>query len=311
MQQVLLSILLYITGQQGKNVQRKVGIIGLGHMGRAVARKLHAAGDILFVFNRTRSKAESLLQLGARITDSPRQLADNTDVTISLVSDDKAMESIAFGDNGFISGVSVGKFHIDMSTLSESMIERVDEAISDVGGHMVHAPILGGPLDVFNGTATICAGGPKATVQAVLSLLESISRPVYHVGELTHGTRMKLALNIMLTHLFTGIASSLAFARKGDLPEHLVHDILTRISSGIVHKLGEKMLSGDRGITFTVANLEKDQRYFLDAARNLGLELPTIEAARKLFRNAIDVNMAQEDFTSIYHLLLKETGNHK
>ena len=283
---------------------RKVGIIGLGHMGRAVARRLHAAGHHLVLYNRTQSKADSLMQLGARLAQSPKALAAEVDVIITLLSDDSAMGSVAFGEQGFATEVEVGKIHIDMSTLSREMIEDVEEKVRESGGNMLHAPILGGPLDVFTGNATICVGGAKSNFQAALPLLESISKPVHLVGELTDGTHMKMALNIMLTHLSLGIASSLAFAERTALPKPLVHEILSKVSGTVVDKLGQKILSEEKGVSFTIKNFEKDQRYFREASLEHGLDLPTIKASHELYEKAVAAGLGEEDFTAIYKFLL-------
>lgn len=284
---------------------KSAGVIGLGHMGRAVARRLCAGGYKVRVYNRTRSRADSLLQIGARRSDTPRALAEAVDVVISLVSDDEALEAVAYGDAGFADSITVGKTYIEMSTLTEDAIEKVQRRVQRAGGKMLHAPILGGPLDVFTGNATIVAGGAKSTFQAVVELLERISKPVHLVGGTpAHGTRMKMALNIMITHYFAGIASSLAFAGRGDLPQRLVHDIVTRIAGNVVERLGAKMLSSDRGVNFTMRNLAKDERYFIGGAEKLGLDLPTLNAVHDLAEKAIADGLGDEDFTAIYSYML-------
>lgn len=273
-------------------------------MGRAVARRLLAARNRVVVFNRTRNRADSLLQLGAVQATSAAQIADTADVVFTLVSDDAAIEQLAYDEDGFADRITVGKVLIDMSTLSERTVEGINQRVRQAGGSMLHAPILGGPVDIYSGTATIVAGGAKAQYQKVLPLLEAISKQVHLVGELVHGTRMKMALNIMLTHYLMGTASSLAFAVRGGLPVPLVLDIMQRVASGVVQRTGDKMLSGETGVTFSIRNFEKDQRLFMDAARRLGVNLPTIEATEKLATEALEKNMGDEDFTALFRLLL-------
>jgi 3-hydroxyisobutyrate dehydrogenase len=286
------------------SASRIIGIIGLGHMGRAVARRLLAARNRVVVFNRTRNRADSLLQLGAAQASSAAQIAETADVIFTLVSDDAAIEHLAYDEDGFADRITVGKVLIDMSTLSEKTVEGISQRVRQAGGSMLHAPILGGPVDIYSGTATIVAGGAKAQYQKVLPLLEAISKQVHLVGELVHGTRMKMALNIMLTHYLMGTASSLAFAVRGGLPVPLVLDIMQRVASGVVQRTGDKMLSGETGVTFSIRNFEKDQRLFLDAARQLGVHLPTIDATEKLATEAMEKNMGDEDFTALFRLLL-------
>lgn len=282
----------------------RIGIIGLGQMGRAVAWKLLAEGVPLNLFNRTRSKAEELLDEDVTLADSPQELAESCDAIISFVSDDQAMNSLAFESDGFSSSLINGKLLIEMSTLSEEMIEKVHKSISENGGRMLHAPVLGGPSEIENGSATICVGGDETSLQEVLPVLEKISSHVYFLGSVTQGTLMKMALNIMLAHLLTGISSSLAFANKTGLPQELVHDILSRVSGKVVARIGGKILNNDRSVTFRMSNLEKDQIYFLQAASKRGLELPTLSAAQRLFKSAVDEGMGEEDFTSVYRYIV-------
>lgn len=290
----------------GKPLKEKIGIIGLGHMGRAVARRLQRAGYTLGLYNRTLSKAEAFLQLGASIAPTPEALARVVDVLVTVVSDDRALDELAFGDHGFVGGLRENTVYIDMSTLSEEIVSKVAAAAEKVGATMLHAPILGGPVDVFLGRAAIFVGGDLKVVNRVRPVLHTISQPVHHVGELTKGTHMKMALNIMLTHFLSGTASSLAFAKRAGLNQELVHEILSRIASGVVERIGEKMLSDEKGVTFDFKNLEKDQRYFLAAAKRMGLELPTIAAAHKLFKGALKHGWGDEDYTAVYRILLEE-----
>lgn len=284
-----------------------VGVIGLGQMGRAVARRLCAGGYKVRVYNRTRSRADSLLQIGARLADSPRALAEAVDVVITLVSNDEALEAVAYEEAGFADSITVGKTYVDMSTLTEGAIKKVQKRVAKAGGKMLHAPILGGPLEVFTGNATIVAGGAKSTFQSVVDILECISKPVHLVGGTpAHGTRMKMALNIMLAHYFSGIASSLAFAERGDLPKNLVHEIVTRIAGNTVERLGAKMLSDEHGLTFSMNNFAKDLSYFIGGAEKLGLDLPTLPAIHGLIEKAVKAGHGDEDFTALYQYMLEK-----
>lgn len=286
---------------------RSVGLIGLGLMGVSIARRLIASGYPLKVHNRTREKAESLLQLGAQWSDSPAGLARSVDILVTMVSNDEAIDAISQGKQGFLAAMSPSKTLLEMSTLSPGKIVQLQGSVRATGASILHCPILGGPVDVYNGTATICAGGAKATYNMVNEVLEDISPTVHYVGEITRATLMKLSLNIMLTHFFLGLSSSLTFARKAKLPPYLVHDILSKIAEPVVTKLGEKILNENSGVTFSVENFEKDQRYFLEAAKELGVRLPVNEAARELAREALEKGWAGRDFSEMARLLVEET----
>jgi 3-hydroxyisobutyrate dehydrogenase len=285
---------------------RSIGVIGLGQMGVSIARRLIAAGYPLTVYNRTKNKADSLLQMGASWADSPGELVEKVDVTITIVSDNQAIEKLALDEGGFLNSLTPAKILIEMSTLTPATVRKLFSKIREKEAGMLHCPILGGPLDVYGGRATICAGGPKSVYTSVSSILEDISSTVHYVGEITKATVMKLSLNIMLTHYFLGVASSLSMAKAAKLPPYLIHDILTRIAEPVVQKLGDKILNQEESITFTLNNFEKDQRYFLEAAAELGVHLPTNEAVQKLALEALDKGMGNLDFSSLAALLLKE-----
>lgn len=282
-----------------------VGLIGLGYMGKAIARRLLAEGQSLRLYNRTAAKMESLVQQGATTAATPRDLAASCDAVLTMVSDDQAFEAVTLGPDGAVEGLREGAVLIDMSTLSAEMVGRVADAVAERGAEMLHAPILGGPVNIYLGNATITVGGDEETLRRAIPLLEKISTPVIHVGPLTNGTRMKMALNITLAHLLAGIAGSLAFAGRAGLDQNQVLSILGRSSGVILERTGERMLSDESGVTFSVRNLEKDQRYFLAAAKKFGLELPTLAAAQKLFEKAIKAGLGEEDYTSLYRFISK------
>jgi 3-hydroxyisobutyrate dehydrogenase-like beta-hydroxyacid dehydrogenase len=275
-------------------------------MGISIARRLIAAGYPLNVYNRTKSKADSLLQLGAEWADSPRRLAERSDVIVTMVSNDTAVAAIMEGNDGLLAGLAPSRTVLEMSTISPDTVEELNTSVRRKEAAMLHCPVLGGPLDVYNGRATIFVGGPKATFTSIASILEDISSPVHYIGEIAKASMTKFALNIMLTHYFMGLSSSLNFARQAKLPPYLVHDIITRIANPVVKNLGEKILNDDTGITFSMENFEKDQRYFLEAAEQLNISLPTIEAVQELAEKALDKGWGDKDFTALNKMLLPD-----
>lgn len=284
----------------------KIGLIGLGQMGYAVARRLLAAECPLVIYNRTAAKAETLVQQGAILATSPCSLASEAGTVITIVSDDEALDAVVSGPNGVAVGIEKGAVLIDMSTLTPDAVEKTAKKLHERGAEMLHAPILGGPMNVYVGSATFTVGGREETVHRLRPLLEQICKPVIYTGPLTNGTYTKLALNIMLTHFMTGLANSLAFAGRAGVDQQLVLKIISRAAGHILERTGEKMLSGDESVTFTFHNLEKDQRYFLKAADKLGLSLPTIEAVQKLLAKANTEGWEEEDFTAFYRYIQKE-----
>jgi len=284
----------------------KVGLLGLGLMGSAVAAKLLRGGLELTVFNRTAAKAKPFVELGARLARSPVEAAGGRDVLITLVANDEALEALACGEQGFLMGLDEAKVLIDMSTLTPGAIRRTAAAALARGSQMLHAPILGGPEAVLSGRATVFVGGPEPVYKRVRSVLEAISEPVHYVGDLTSGTLTKMSTNVMLTHLLMGTISSLALAKRAGLDQMLVLETLSRIAGVNIERIGRRMIEGERKRTFSIRNLVKDQHYFYDTAAELGIDLPTISAARDYFIRAADRGLGEEDFTALYSFMLGE-----
>ena len=281
-----------------------IGLAGLGQMGRAVARRIMVAEYPLALYNRTDSKLKPFISDGTPRAATPRELAEGRDMVLTLLSDDEAFSAVLDGPDGVAAGIGKGALLIDMSTLTPGAIKRAADALNERGAGMLHAPILGGPKQVFLGSATITAGGSGEAFHRAKPLLEAISRPVHHVGPLEHGTLTKMALNIMLGHLGMGTASMLAFAGRTGIDQDLVLGIMSRYSSEAVNAIGRKMISGDDSVSFYLRNLEKDMRYFLQTAGDYGLELPTIAAARELLVKAIEEGAGDEDWTAVYRRML-------
>ncbi|HUX06311.1 MAG TPA: NAD(P)-dependent oxidoreductase [Acidobacteriota bacterium] len=288
----------------------RIGLIGLGQMGTAIAQRLLQTNDSLMLYNRTKSKLTPFLQQGAEMAATPAELASRCDAVVTMVSDDEAFTAVVFGPEGIASGINEGAVLIDMSTLTAPAVLRAAEAVRERGADMLHAPILGGPQNLLLGSATITVGGESETFDRMLPMLEAVAKPVLHVGKLTNGTHMKMALNIMLSHLLMGVSSSLAFAGRAGLDQAAVKSILSRVSGSVVERVAGKILSGEQDVTFYLKNLEKDQRYFVETARGMGLELPTIEAAQRLSEKAVEAGLGEENYTAVYRFMLEKSSIH-
>ena len=282
----------------------RIGLAGLGQMGRAVARRIMVAEYPLALYNRTASRLEPFISDGAGRAETPRELAEGRDVVLTLLSDDDAFAAVLEGPDGIAAGIEKGALLIEMSTLTPGAIKSAAGLLGERGAEMLHAPILGGPKQVFVGSATITAGGPKEAFDRARLLLEAISRPVHHVGPIENGTLTKMALNIMLAHLGMGTASMLAFAKLAGIDQNLVLRTMFRYASEAVNAMGLKMISRDESVSFYLRNLEKDMRYFLQTADEFGLELPTIAATRELLAEAVEDGAGDEDWTAIYQRML-------
>ncbi|MGZ3602602.1 MAG: NAD(P)-dependent oxidoreductase [Ktedonobacterales bacterium] len=179
---------------QNQPVKRSVGFIGMGHMGLAMAHRLLDAGNHLVVYDRTREKAEQLVQRGADVAQSPRELAARCDVVMSCVTDDEALDDVMFGEDGALAGVRKGSMLIDLSSVSPKASRRLHAAAQEKGAAMIDAAVSGSVPQVEQGSLVIFVGGEQETYQQCKPLLEVLGKNIFYMGPSGMGTTMKLVV---------------------------------------------------------------------------------------------------------------------
>ncbi|MGQ9902210.1 MAG: NAD(P)-dependent oxidoreductase, partial [Fimbriimonadales bacterium] len=253
-----------------------VGFIGLGIMGRPMARHLLQAGYPLVVHSRSRPPIDALVALGAREARTPAELAKQCAVVITCLPDDATVERIWLtGENAALPALEAGSLAIDMGTTAPSLTQRLAEAARERGVAFLDAPVTGGQWGAEAGTLTIMVGGDAEAFQRALPILQAMGSRVVHVSESGSGQRMKLANQIAVAVGMLAVAEALLFAEQAGLDLHLTVETLGSGAAGswAMENLGRRIADGDLQPGFMVKLLQKDLAILMDEARRTGTPL--------------------------------------
>lgn len=262
----------------------RVGFIGLGIMGLPMTKNILKAGFAVTVYNRTRSKCDEVAKLGAKVANSPKEVAEQSDVIITMVSDTPDVQEVILGENGVIHGVRPGSIVVDMSTISPSATREIAKELEKKGVMMLDAPVSGGEKGAIEGTLTIMVGGPEEALERVMPVFNAVGKNVTHMGPSGAGQMTKLCNQVgcALTILSFAEAFTLAAAAGLDLDK-----VFKAISGGAagswsMTNYGPKVLAGDFSPGFMVKLHLKDLRLVMNAARELHVALPGTAVAQQL-----------------------------
>jgi len=263
----------------------KIGWIGTGVMGAPMAGHLQAAGHELAVFNRTRSKAETLLRNGAKWCDSPAEVAANCEILFTMVGFPGDVEEVYLGERGILSVEGPCRLVVDMTTSQPSLARRIATEASPRGIHSLDAPVSGGDVGAREGILAIMAGGVKEAFNRALPLFERMGKNIAHMGGPGAGQHTKMCNQILVAGNMIGVCESLLYAAKLGLDQKAVIDIIGKgaASSWLINNLGPRILRGDYAPGFFVEHFIKDMGIALDEAAAVGLSLPGLAVIRQLY----------------------------
>jgi 3-hydroxyisobutyrate dehydrogenase len=267
------------------SVKERIGFIGLGIMGRPMARNLMAAGYPLTVWNRSRPGIDELVGQGAAEAAGPRAVAEHSDVVITIVGDSPDVEGIALGPGGIIEAGREGLVFVDMSTISPAVTRRIAARLGEAGVEMLDAPVSGGEPGAINATLSIMVGGPEATFERCRPIFQAMGRTIVHCGPSGSGQTVKLCNQIAAALNNLAMCEALMFAAKmGVDPRKMVEAVSAgAATSWAIQNLAPKVLARDFRPGFKVAHQQKDLRLVLEAADEQHLPLPGAALAHQLF----------------------------
>ena len=262
-----------------------IGFIGLGIMGRPMARNLLKAGHALIVHSRSRGPVDEIAQAGAKVGNSPRDVAAQADVLITMLPNSPDVELVALGRDGIIEGARAGLIFVDMSTISPIVSKKVGEALAQKSVKMLDAPVSGGERGAFDGALSIMVGGDKPVFDAVLPIFQAMGKTITHLGPLGFGGFTKLANQIIVAVNLTALAEALTLAKKAGLDRDLT---LTALAGGLAGSkcLDQKKpnyLADTYNPGFKIDLHFKDLGLIMESARALGVPLPTTAVVQELF----------------------------
>ena len=288
----------------------RVGVIGLGTMGGAMAANLARAGFPLSAWNRTPGHAAELEALGVRIAGTPAALASAVDVVLVCVSDTLDVESVLFGPDGVAAGAAAGSLVIDCSTIDPAATRRFAAALARQGIGFVDAPVTGGSEGARNATLAILVGGAPVDLERARPILSAIGRTVTHLGPVGAGQAAKAVNQVILAGTYLGVAEGLVLALKAGLdPEQVV----TALSGGaaqswVLANRSGRMLANDYPLGFKVALHLKDLGIALDLARESGAVLPVAALAAQLEAGLVATGHADDDMSALARAIRSLSG---
>ncbi len=285
-----------------------VALIGTGVMGAAMAGHLLEAGFPLVVFNRTRAKAGGLIARGATWAKTPGEASARAAITITMVGYPADVEEVYLGEGGIIERARPGSLLIDMTTSTPTLAARIGATAADRGLDALDAPVSGGDVGARNATLTIMAGGTAAAYERALPLFEVMGKTFSHMGDAGAGQHTKMANQIGIAGTMLGLIEALQYAKAAGLDLERTHSALSGggANSWSWGAYGPRILGGDFAPGFFVKHFVKDLRIALDESREMGLTLPGLELAERLYSRLQDVDGAELGTQALW--LLYERG---
>lgn len=289
--------------------KQKIGWIGAGRMGFELASRLLRAGCDVTVYNRTRAKAEPLTKLGAKLADTPADLADR-DIVFTIVGESDDFLAVTTGPNGVLTGTKAPKILIDCSTVSEEASLAVRKAAAKLGCDLLAAPISGNPKVVKSGKASVAASGPKRAFDQAQPFLALFGRGVSYVGELEQARIVKICHNVMLGIVAQSMAEIAVLAGKHGVPRHAFFEFFNNsvMGSDFTRYKTPAYVNLDFTATFTPPLLRKDLDLGLAAARKQNVPMPVTATVREILTHLIGMGYKDQDFATLIEFEAKGAG---
>ena len=268
---------------------RRIGLIGLGLMGRPMGMNLLKAGHKLTVWNRTASRAQELVVAGARLAKTPREAAAEAEILLTMVSDPPALEEVLWGhegkNDGALGGLRAGSIYIDSSTVSPALVRKIAAACAERQVRFLDAPVTGGDWGAREGNLVFMIGGDAATLKEVEPILGVMGKKWFHLGPNGAGQTIKLAMNGILALQVGAMAEALALVTRAGLQGEQLIEVMqaSMARSGVLDVKSPLMVKGDFKPSFPLRLMHKDLGLMLDLANQLGVALPATAAAREVY----------------------------
>ncbi len=287
-----------------------LAFIGLGVMGSQMVTRLLSKGHTVSGYNRTRSKAQWLIDQGMKWADSPRAAADAADVVFAMVTNSAALAAVTDGPDGILSGLRPGKVFVDMSTVSPEASRALAERVRQQGADMVDSPVSGSVITLQQGKLSIMVGGRRETLERVRPILEDIGPKVTHVGDNGLALAMKIAINLSLAVQMLAFSEGVLLAEKSGIARATAVDVLVHsaIASPMVQYRGPFVLKQPDEAWFDVNMMQKDMLLALEMGRRLDVPLPTTAVSNEFLTAARGMGMAKQDFAVMFDVLAHMSG---
>jgi 3-hydroxyisobutyrate dehydrogenase len=288
----------------------RVGFLGLGTMGAAMAANLARAGFAVTAWNRSPGRAPELDALGVSRSATPADVARSVDVLVICVSDTPDVEAVLFGPDGVASGARAGQLVIDCSTIAPSATRDFAARLAALGMGLVDAPVSGGSEGAQKATLTIFCGGEAEAVERARPILTAMGKTITHVGPSGSGQAVKAVNQVILAGTYIGVAEGIVLAMKAGLDVGQVVDALGggAAQSWVLANRSARMIANDYPLGFKVELHRKDLAIALDLAREMGAELPVTELAADFETDLVADGHAADDMSALARVIRRRSG---
>jgi 3-hydroxyisobutyrate dehydrogenase-like beta-hydroxyacid dehydrogenase len=291
-------------------VTANLGFVGLGVMGSRMAKRLLDAGHTVTGYNRTKAKAQWLLDAGMKWSDTPRGVAAQAAVTFSMVTNTEALQAVAFGSDGIVAGLTAGSLYVDMSTVSPAASRALAAEVAAKGASMLDAPVSGSVITLEEGKLSIMAAGDRAAFDKALPFLQAIGPKVTHVGANGLAVSMKIATNLSLAVQMLAFSEGVLLAEKSGIARATAVEVLLNsvVASPMVKYRGPFVLNMPEEAWFDVNMMQKDLLLALEMGRQLDVPLPTTAITNQMLTAARGMGLAEKDFAVLFETLGQMAG---
>lgn len=282
-----------------------MGLLGLGNMGQPMARNLLRAGWSLVVWNRTKAKARELLEAGATWAPTPQDVAERSDVVLTVLADATAVRAVLLGEDGVAAAEKEGLIVVEMSTIAPADSVAMARELAARGMVMLDAPLSGSTKAAADAVLTVLVGGDGATLEQVRPILESVGKTIVHMGPNGSGCHMKLVNNVILAAVLAGFAEAYVLGRKAGLEGSRILDVVLQGSAKcpLLEFKGQAIVGRNFRPTFALAMMRKDLTLALATAADVGAPMPLTALLNELHQAGVARGMGKEDFSSIVRVL--------
>src|ERR1035441_978066 len=288
----------------------KLGFIGLGVMGGNMVGRLLEKGHTVTGYNRTRSKAQWLIDRGMQFADAPKAVALASEITFTMVTNAAALSAVTDGADGLLAGVSSGKFHIDISTVSPEVSRALAAKVREKGADMIDAPVSGSVITLQQGKLSVMAGGRKETFERLKPLLLDIGPKVTYVGDNGLALAMKIAGNLSLGGQMLAFSEGVLLAEKSGIPREVAVDVLVHsaVASPMIQYRGPFVLQQPEEAWFDVNMMQKDMLLAMEMGRKLNVPVPTTAISNEFLTAARGMGWEKLDFAVMFDVLAAMSG---
>jgi 3-hydroxyisobutyrate dehydrogenase-like beta-hydroxyacid dehydrogenase len=288
----------------------KLGFVGLGVMGGEMVNRLLGKGHSVTGYNRTKAKAEWLIKKGMKWENTPREVAEASDVIFSMVTNTAALQAIVEGPDGILAGLGPGKLYADISTVGPEYSRAIAQKAREKGSDMVDSPVSGSVITLREGKLSVMVGGRKETFEKLKPLLLDIGPKVTHVGDNGLALVMKIATNLSLAVQMLAFSEGVLLAEKSGIPRAIAVEVLTNsvVGSPMVKYRGPFVLQLPEEAWFNVNMMQKDMLLALELGRKLDVPMPTTAVSNEFLTAARGMGLVEEDFAVVFDVLAQLSG---